>query len=38
MLHLAIARTLAVFAILPPVDEGGRPRIPEAKFHDFFVR
>jgi hypothetical protein len=38
MLHLVIACILTVFDILPPVDENGCPRIPEAKFHDTFMQ
>ena len=32
LLYLTIARILTTFDILPPVDEDGRPRIPEARF------
>lgn len=38
MLHFVIARTLAVFDILPPVNKSQSPGISEAKFHDTFVR
>ena len=38
MLHLTIARTLAVFDILPPVDENGHSRLPEARYNNVLVR
>ena len=38
MLHLAIARILTVFDILPPVDENGHSRIPEARFDNHLIR
>jgi cytochrome P450 len=38
MLCLTVARILSVFDILPPVDNDGRPRIPEAKYQNTIVR
>jgi hypothetical protein len=38
MLCLTVARILSVFDILPPVDNDGRPRIPEAKYQTTLVR
>ena len=33
MLCLTIARILTTFDILPPVDDSGRPRIPEVRYN-----
>ena len=38
MLHFTVARILATFEILPPVDEAGRPKIPEARYWNGMVR
>jgi hypothetical protein len=38
MLCFTVARILATFDILPPVDDNGCPRIPEAKYHKTLVR
>ena len=38
MLCLTIARILATFDILPPVDDNGRPSIPEGGYHKTLVR
>ena len=38
MLHFTVARVLATFDILPPVDDAGRPMIPEAKYQKGMVR
>ena len=38
MLHFIVARVLATFDILPPVDDAGRPKIPEAKYQKGMVR
>ena len=38
MLCLTFARVLAAFDILPPVDDEGRPRIPEARYHNSVIR
>ena len=38
MLFLTIARILATFDILPPVDENGCPKIPEAKYNKSLLR
>ena len=38
VLCLTIARILATFDILPPVDENGNPRIPEARYHNTLIR
>ena len=38
MLNFTVARILATFEILPPVDEAGRPKIPEARYWNGMVR
>ncbi|KAF9783495.1 cytochrome P450 [Thelephora terrestris] len=38
MVYLTVARILATFDILPPVDKEGCPRIPEARFNQTLVR
>lgn len=38
ILCFTIARVLAAFDILPPVDGDGNPRIPEARFHKSMTR
>ena len=38
ILCFTVARVLAAFDILPQVDDGGRPKIPEAKFRKGLVR
>ena len=38
MLYLTVARVLATFDILPPVDKDGCPRIPEARYNETLVR
>ena len=38
MLHFTIACILATFDILPPVDDVGRPKIPEARYQKGMVR
>ena len=38
LLYLTIARILTTFDILPPVDEDGRLRIPEARFDRGLLR
>lgn len=38
ILCFTIARILAAFDILPPVDGDGRPRIPEARYHKSMIR
>ena len=38
MLCLTIARVLATFDVLPPVGRDGRPKIPEARYHNTFIR
>jgi hypothetical protein len=36
MLGFTITCILAAFDILPPVDDDGRPRIPEPRYHNTF--
>ena len=38
LLYIAVARILATFDILPPVDEDGRPMVPEARFKKTLLR
>jgi len=38
LLYIAVARILSTFDILPPVDEDGRPVIPEARFKKTLLR
>lgn len=33
MLYFTIARILATFDIIPPIDDDGRPRIPEVRYN-----
>ena len=38
MLFLTVARILATFDILPPVDENGHPRFPEVSYTKTLLR